>query len=313
LSSAKAAVLVSENVLLREGLERILTAAGFRIIASALRADDHVLSKLDREQSILFIINVSDYFDAGLRQVALFKKWYPAGQLVVLADRPQLTGMMSAFRAGANAYLGKVTTCETFVKSLELVTLGLTLWPPEILDVISNRTPDSRTDHVPAPTENGHADGDENVRKHEPVEADVERNEHSAGADSGDASRLSVRERAILRCLTEGDSNKTVARKMAMTEGSVKVHVKTILRKIRVRNRTQAAIWAMSNDPVILERDDAPLASGDFSLEPRPEPDIANVGSETHRNGSTSLAAVKVKESPHSTIPGEIRLVRRRD
>jgi two-component system nitrate/nitrite response regulator NarL len=59
--------------------------------------------------------------------------------------------------------------------------------------------------------------------------------------------RLSPREKSILLCLVEGDSNKVIARKIDITEATVKVHVKAILRKIRVHNRTQAAIWAMNH------------------------------------------------------------------
>ena len=47
----------------------------------------------------------------------------------------------------------------------------------------------------------------------------------------------------------EGDSNKLIARKFDITEATVKVHVKAILRKIRAKNRTQAAIWAASHLP----------------------------------------------------------------
>ena len=61
------------------------------------------------------------------------------------------------------------------------------------------------------------------------------------------APQLSPREKLILRCLTQGDSNKSIARKIDSSEATVKVHVKAILRKIRVHNRTQAAIWGMNN------------------------------------------------------------------
>ncbi|TIV05318.1 MAG: hypothetical protein E5W02_28205, partial [Mesorhizobium sp.] len=60
-------------------------------------------------------------------------------------------------------------------------------------------------------------------------------------------SALSNREKSILSCLIEGESNKTIARKIDIAEATVKVHVKAILRKIRVRNRTQAAVWAMNH------------------------------------------------------------------
>lgn len=58
---------------------------------------------------------------------------------------------------------------------------------------------------------------------------------------------LSKRETAILGLLTEGASNKAIARQLVVTEATVKVHVKAILRKLRLQNRTQAAIWANEN------------------------------------------------------------------
>lgn len=58
---------------------------------------------------------------------------------------------------------------------------------------------------------------------------------------------LSAREVQILCCLADGYSNKQVARELDITEATVKVHVKTVLRKLRLMNRTQAAIWAVQN------------------------------------------------------------------
>jgi len=58
---------------------------------------------------------------------------------------------------------------------------------------------------------------------------------------------LSEREEQILRGLVKGQSNKLIARTCACTEATIKVHMKSILRKIRVANRTQAAIWALEN------------------------------------------------------------------
>jgi two-component system nitrate/nitrite response regulator NarL len=48
----------------------------------------------------------------------------------------------------------------------------------------------------------------------------------------------------ILRYLMEGPPNKVIALKLVMTESTVKVHIKSILRKLRLQNRTQAAPWA---------------------------------------------------------------------
>jgi two-component system nitrate/nitrite response regulator NarL len=66
-------------------------------------------------------------------------------------------------------------------------------------------------------------------------------------ARGGRAPGLSGREEQILKALAQGQSNKVIARACTITEATVKVHVKAILRKIRVANRTQAAIWAVQN------------------------------------------------------------------
>jgi two-component system nitrate/nitrite response regulator NarL len=63
------------------------------------------------------------------------------------------------------------------------------------------------------------------------------------------ACKLSVREREILSCLREGAPNKLIARKLEITEATIKVHVKAILRKIGAANRTQAAMWASQRLP----------------------------------------------------------------
>ncbi len=313
-------VLVGPNVLLREGLVRILSAADFSILASASGVDDPVLSSLPQEQPILLIIDVSDDFDTTLAQIESFKQRYPAGRVAVLAHQHQLTEMVSAFRLGANAYLVNVATCDTFIKSLELVMLGVTLLPPEILTFISDRQDRNRS----ATGQNGHAAGDEDDADNghadedddggddgEMVGTEVGTNEHPPEAKSSYPPRLSARQQSILRCLIQGDSNKTIARKMAIAEATVKVHVKAILRRIRVHNRTQAAIWAMSNGPFISAKDDASQTLEELPVEPFPSLDVAQVLSAGHKNGSKSLPALKLKGTSHVGLPSIVRLVRK--
>jgi two-component system nitrate/nitrite response regulator NarL len=58
---------------------------------------------------------------------------------------------------------------------------------------------------------------------------------------------LTAREHEVLECLLGGDPNKLIARRLEITESTVKIHVKSLLQKINVQNRTQAAIWAMES------------------------------------------------------------------
>ena len=66
----------------------------------------------------------------------------------------------------------------------------------------------------------------------------------SNGGTANVVRDLSRRELVILRTLTEGASNKVIALKLVLTESTVKVHMKAILRKLRLQNRIQTAIWA---------------------------------------------------------------------
>jgi two-component system nitrate/nitrite response regulator NarL len=122
--------------------------------------------------------------------------------------------------------------------------LGHTVLPPELLTIVSNLNLNSEHDCF-----NGEIDA-ERIRG------------ASLSIKIDDVPRLSDREKRVLQLLIEGASNKAIGRKINAAEGTVKVHVKAILRKIRARNRTQAAIWAMNNGSLIGRADvvSAPLA-----------------------------------------------------
>jgi two-component system nitrate/nitrite response regulator NarL len=232
-----------------------LSPAGFRIFASASSVDYLISNSLPQQQPILLIIDVGDDFDAAFAQMKSFKQRYPAGRVVMLAHQRQLHTMMSAFRLGANAYLAKAATCDTLIKSLELVMLGVTLLPPEILRFICHQQDHSRAaghsdhaaHHINAPGQDGDASEMIGTRR--------EKNE-LIPRDMANLTPLSTQQQSILRCLIQGDSNKSIARKLAISEATAKVHVKSVLRKIRVHNRTQAAIWATSAAPLTSANDD---------------------------------------------------------
>jgi two-component system nitrate/nitrite response regulator NarL len=226
-----AAVVVGSRALLREGLARVLGAADFSIAATAASVDDLRATQFTEGRPILLILDVSSDEDTTVRQIRLFKEQHPAARIALLADNDQLSerNIIAAFRAGAHAYFLKPSS-GTFIKSLELVMLGETILPPAILSFILRHRGDVVAGEVEASADapRGPAEDAETASTYSP--------------------RLSAREQCILRCLIEGDSNKAIARKNDIAEATVKVHIKAILRKIRVNNRTQAAIWAMNQD-----------------------------------------------------------------
>lgn len=72
---------------------------------------------------------------------------------------------------------------------------------------------------------------------------------------SGSGIGFTRREKDLLECLMHGDSNKVIAKKLAITEATVKVLMRGLLRKISCHNRTQAAIWGLKR---MLSRHETP-------------------------------------------------------
>jgi two-component system nitrate/nitrite response regulator NarL len=217
-------LLVEPNTLLREGLRRILAETEYNPVALSSSLADIFADRASGPTPFLLIIDGAANHQETLCQIRQIKDQYTSARVLMLVDRYDLKKIISAFQAGADAYLVKSVPCEVLVKTLDLVMLGETVFPSAVLELLQ--------EHVLQPDERGEANG---------LGQSQEEQFQSKG--------LSVRETVILRCLMDGDSNKLIARKFDITEATVKVHVKAILRKIHAKNRTQAAIWAASHLP----------------------------------------------------------------
>ena len=77
------------------------------------------------------------------------------------------------------------------------------------------------------------------------IDEDLERKALRLPADND--CGLSDREIETLQSLLHGESNKLIARRLRITEATIKVHMKSVMRTIKVSNRTQAAIWAYTH------------------------------------------------------------------
>jgi len=275
-------ILVGRNSLLSEGLARILRSANFRILASVASADDLLASKAPPPQSLFLLVHTGDNFDAAVAQVQLVRSRHPDGNIGVVTDRYRLDELALAFRAGANGYFVDVMTCDAFVKSLELMMMGHAIFPPAFLSFVLDSESNEQLDE-------GVSDGDGN-------EPDL------IAAKDPISPELSPREKTILRCLIEGDSNKSIGRKIDIAEATVKVHIKAILRKIRVHNRTQAAIWWINNEsPTQQASSRAPEESKPASANRGEIAEIKQIGAPEH------VGTINHKAVNHLRTEGSIR------
>ena len=206
-------VLIGPSSLFLEGLRHILNKTDFRVVAVKSKAEQWIRRQGQEPGNILFIVDGAREPEAACRQIQLLKERHPEAFITALIDSNQLADFAELFQAGAKACLAKGVSSSIFLKSLELVMLGETLLPSSILSSMCAR-----------------------------LEMQV-----SSMPVTAPQARLSAQEERILGFLVKGHSNKAIARELAITDATVKVHVKAILKKIGAQNRTQAAIWATRN------------------------------------------------------------------
>jgi two-component system nitrate/nitrite response regulator NarL len=216
-------VLLDPNELFREGLRQVLVGTRFRVRRVGCLLDDVLLKIPHNGGPVLVLLGATGSLGYLTPDISRFRAANPNARLVVLGDNCEPEDIPRLFRAGVNGYLSKQATCEILTKSLELVMLGASVLSSEaVLQVFG--TDDIRGEAIR--TEGLTAENDRWLEK---------------------PRSLSEREMSILHCLMSGESNKIIARKYGIAEATVKVHIKAILRKISVKNRTQAAVWAHNN------------------------------------------------------------------
>jgi two-component system, NarL family, nitrate/nitrite response regulator NarL len=210
-----ATLLLGSAGLSRDGLVRILDAHGYAVLDGF-----ETVADLDPACDPALVL-LSDF---GAAQVAdgtigLLRSMFPQARIVVLTDMGDPTTFRAALKTGAQACLDRVTGPDALIKSLNVVMRGNIVMPMHAVPHLGG-------------------DGVQAVRL----------SVQTAGAEMPPGARaLSNREIEILTCLADGQSNKLIARRFAIAEATVKIHVKGILRKINVQNRTQAAVWVLKH------------------------------------------------------------------
>jgi two-component system nitrate/nitrite response regulator NarL len=209
---------ICRNPLLRIGLETVLAGSGLSIWHEAID-DVSTLPEVPDERHALFLIDGESYSDAAVGLINQIKARFPDARIVILAETFEADGISAAWRAGAHGFCLTNSQREILVGSLELVMLGETILPSAFILSMTGL----HADHAA------------------PLPAD---NAGRCETYQLSGRKLSVREAQILEYLRDGAPNKVIARQLNLSESTVKVHVKAILKKVGACNRTQAALWA---------------------------------------------------------------------
>src|SRR5260370_18976620 len=119
------------------------------MVASVSCSDVLLPSKPQLHQPLFLVVHTGDDFDAAVEQIELFRNQHPGGRIAIVADHYRLCELVSAFRAGANGYLVDIMACDVFIKSIELVMMGETIFPPAFLSFVLGSEGDPRRQAAP--------------------------------------------------------------------------------------------------------------------------------------------------------------------
>jgi len=216
--SSKIYLLISdENRLFREGLNLILASHDIAVVGNVRSlAEAATLLRTTQCKPTILLCDPSANIEAEFAIMKEIFLEFSDLRIVVISERIAAPWLETAVSAGASGFLPKDISADALRFSLELVQLGEHIFPM-LQSLLDPRR-----------------------------QASMNPTTISAMAKAR-AVALSEKECQILGCLISGLPNKTIARNLNMAEATVKVHLKALLRKINVQNRTQAAIWGLNN------------------------------------------------------------------
>ena len=217
-------VVVHPSRIVREGLTSILAKSQFEPACTAPSIESVPSTIAGGGEQVLALIGVSQGSDL-CKCLPATKASFPDAHVLVIGDAANRDLVTTALALGATSFVDDNVATAALIKELERVARG----------ELSVPVPERLLPHFSAPP------CEEAVAT--PTPDDLEPPEIQDQFEQ--TLHLSDREAAILNALVRGASNKVIANELSITEATVKVHVKAILRKTRVKNRTQAAIWAL--------------------------------------------------------------------
>ncbi|SCB28289.1 response regulator [Rhizobium hainanense] len=210
-------LIADDHDLARSGLKAILTTADdLEVIAEAADGQTAV-SLCDVIRPDIALLDIRMAGMDGLEAAAEIRVKSPDTRIIMLTMHDSVDYLEAAIKAGASGYALKDIRRDELLQMIRNVAAGQSFFNIELMRRLLRRVSPGAT-------------------------------------DEGAIEKLTVREREILERLTTGETNKEIAKALAISPGTVKVHVERILYKLRVTDRTQAAVVAVRAGLVDRER-----------------------------------------------------------
>ena len=205
-------LVIDDHTLFRSGLEGLLERRGIEVAAAVGDGNEGLALARELDVNIILLdLRMPDV--GGMEVLRRLREQGVETPVVMLTTSSDERDLVESLRCGAQGYLLKEMEPDDLVVALKDIMAGKTVVAPGLTGVLARvvQQGDAGTlDAAPSPFDD-----------------------------------LTPREREILCHLSEGQSNKVIARNLGISDGTVKLHVKSILRKLDVHSRVEAAVMAV--------------------------------------------------------------------
>jgi len=205
-------VVVDDHTLFRTGLHELLTRRNLKVVGMTGNPAEARQLVDDKKPDVL-LLDLRMQEMSGLEVLAQIRSSHPEQCVVILTTSVEETDLISALKLGANGYLLKDMEPDSFVSLLHQAKAGETVVAQDLTGLLAKAAVSGPTTEQPI--------GDNYYQ-------------------------LTAREMDILGYIAKGYSNKDIALELGIVDGTVKLHVRAILKKLGVKSRVQAAIMAVT-------------------------------------------------------------------
>jgi len=204
-------LLIDDHTLFRLGLKGLLERSGIQVVGAASTGQEGLQKALELAPDVILLDMRMPDMD-GLTVLTRLREQGITVPITILTTSEEERDLVECLRAGAQGYLLKDMDPDELVAALRKIVAGESVVAPQLAGTLAKA-----------------------LQQKAPAQA-------SADTPLAD---LTPREREIISHLAEGQSNKAIARDLGISDGTVKLHVKAILRKLNVRSRVEAAVIAV--------------------------------------------------------------------
>jgi len=203
-------LLIDDHALFRFGLRELLERRGIEVIDAVGECDLGIHRAMETSPDVV-LLDMRMPCMTGLEVLRRLRSAGLTMPVAMLTTSAEERDVIHSLQSGAQGYLLKDTEPADLIRALEKIVAGRTVVAPELAGILAKA-----------------------------VQGDA-----ATAATAAAFADLTPREREILCHLAEGQSNKAIARVLGISDGTVKLHVKAILRKLDVHSRVEAAVIAV--------------------------------------------------------------------